>query len=200
MENGIVKPMLRSLLISYVLSGILLAALALALYKLRLKEGQVNLMVYAVYLLTCLSGGFLAGKRIRQRRFFWGLLSGLLYFLVLFAVSWAMNMGSAIDMERSVTVMGICALGGTIGGCSVNVQKREYLIPVMAMESGHSLFSSIRCPLPGLIFSYFFFFFTPASSRLPTACASTKTALPKNTNMSPRLNTTFLRDFHSMVK
>ena len=116
MENGIVKPMLRSLLISYVLSGILLAALALALYKLRLKEGQVTLMVYAVYLLTCLSGGFLAGKRIRQRRFFWGLLSGLLYFLVLFAVSWAMNMGSAIDMERSVTVMGICALGGTIGG------------------------------------------------------------------------------------
>ena len=44
MENGIVKPMLRSLLISYVLSGILLAALAFALYKLRLKEGQVNLM------------------------------------------------------------------------------------------------------------------------------------------------------------
>lgn len=116
MENGIVKPMLRSLLISYVLSGILLAALAFALYKLRLKEGQVNLMVYAVYLLTCLCGGFLAGKRIRQRRFFWGLLSGLLYFLVLFAVSWAMNMGAAIDMERSVTVMGICALGGTIGG------------------------------------------------------------------------------------
>ena len=66
MENGIVKPMLRSLLISYVLSGILLAALAFALYKLRLKEGQVNLMVYAVYLLTCLSGGFLAGKRIDE--------------------------------------------------------------------------------------------------------------------------------------
>ena len=58
MENGIVKPMLRSLLISYVLSGILLAALAFALYKLRLKEGQVNLMVYAVCLLTCLCGGF----------------------------------------------------------------------------------------------------------------------------------------------
>ncbi|MCD7990657.1 MAG: TIGR04086 family membrane protein [Clostridia bacterium] len=125
MENGIVKPMLRSLLISYVLSGILLAALAFALYKLRLKEGQVNLMVYAVYLLTCLSGGFLAGKRIRQRRFFWGLLSGLLYFLVLFAVSWAMNMGSAIDMERSVTVMGICALGGTIGGGDTKLMNKS---------------------------------------------------------------------------
>ena len=110
MENGIVKPMIRSLLISYVLSGILLAALAFALYKLHLKEGQVNLMVFAVYFVL------LAGKGIRQRRFFWGLLSGLFYFVVLFAVSWAMNMGSPIDMERSVTVMGVCALGGTIGG------------------------------------------------------------------------------------
>lgn len=116
MENGIVKPMIRSLLISYVLSGILLAALAFALYKLRLKEGQVNLMVFAVYFITCLAGGLLAGKRICQRRFFWGLLSGLLYFLVLFAVSWAMNIGTPMDMERSVIVMGLCALGGTIGG------------------------------------------------------------------------------------
>ena len=43
MENGIAKPMLRSLLVSYVLSGILLAVLAFALYQLRLKEGQVNI-------------------------------------------------------------------------------------------------------------------------------------------------------------
>lgn len=116
MENGVVKPMVRSLLVSYILSGLLLAGLALALYKLRLKEGTVNLMVYGIYLLTCLTGGFLAGRRIGQRRFFWGLLSGLLYFIVLFAVSWAMNMGSSVDMERSVTVMGICAMGGMLGG------------------------------------------------------------------------------------
>ena len=134
MENGIVKPMLRSLLISYVLSGLLLGALAFALYKLRLKEGQVNLMVdldgveqlrqlailklvvYLVYLAACLAGGAAAGKRLRQRRFFWGLLSGLFYFLILFAVSWVMNPWSALDTERSVTVMAVCALGGMLGG------------------------------------------------------------------------------------
>jgi putative membrane protein (TIGR04086 family) len=116
MENGIVKPLLRSLLISYVLSGLLLGALAFALFKLRLKEGQVNLMVYVVYLAACLTGGALAGRSLRQRRFFWGLLSGLFYFFVLFAVSWAMNPWSALDMERAVTVMGVCALGGMLGG------------------------------------------------------------------------------------
>ena len=95
MENGIAKPMLRSLLVSYVLSGILLAVLAFALYQLRLKEGQVNIMVYAIYFITCFLGGLTAGKGIRQRRFFWGLLSGLLYFLVLFAVSWLQTFNAA---------------------------------------------------------------------------------------------------------
>ena len=98
METGVIRPLLRSLLISYLLSGVLLASLAFALYKLRLSEGPVNLMVFAVYLAACLTGGFLAGRRIRQRRSFWGLLSGLLYFMVLFAVSWAMNLGSPIAM------------------------------------------------------------------------------------------------------
>ena len=45
-----------------------------------------------------------------------GLLSGLAYFLVLFVVSWVMNKGGAMDMQRSLTVMGICAVGGTLGG------------------------------------------------------------------------------------
>lgn len=116
MENGIVKPMLRSLLVSYLLSGILLAVLAFALYQLRLKEGQVNVMVYVIYFVTCFLGGMVAGKGIRQRRFFWGLLSGLAYFLVLLAVSWMMNKGGAVDMDRSLTVLGICAAGGTMGG------------------------------------------------------------------------------------
>ena len=116
MENGIVKPMLRSLLISYVLSGLLLGALAFALYKLRLKEGQVNLMVYLVYLAACLAGGAAAGKRLRQRRFFWGLLSGMFYFLILFAASWAMDPRASIQAARSLMVLGVCAFGGTLGG------------------------------------------------------------------------------------
>ena len=113
---------------------------------------------------------------------------------------WGMIIISSLVIGMSIYILIVQAYLNKLLMDKFNDQKRECPLPVMAMESGHSLFSSIRCPLPGLIFSYFFFFFTPASSRLPTACASTKTALPKNTNMSPRLNTTFLRDFHSMVK
>ena len=116
MENGIVKPMLRSLLISYVLSGILLAALAFALYKFRLKEGQIRIGVNAVYIITCLAGGLIMGKSIRQRRFFWGLTLGLVYFLVLLAVSFLLNKGLNGTMNQILTTMAICAASGTIGG------------------------------------------------------------------------------------
>ena len=110
------KPMLRSLLLSYALSALLLTGLAFCLYRLRLKEGQVNLMVFAIYLIACFAGGLAARKGIRKRRFFWGFLLGLLYFLVLFAVSWALNQGGPVDLERSATVLGLCVLGGSLGG------------------------------------------------------------------------------------
>ena len=116
MENGIVKPMLRSLLISYVLSGILLAALAFALYKFRLKEGQIRIGVNAVYIITCLVGGLIMGKSIRQRRFFWGLLTGLLYFLALFAASVLLRQGRVPDFSHVLPVLACCAAGGMAGG------------------------------------------------------------------------------------
>ncbi len=70
MEKSKLQVTLRNLLITYILTGILLVVLALALYKFQLKEGQIRLGVNAVYIITCLFGGILMGKSIRQRRFF----------------------------------------------------------------------------------------------------------------------------------
>lgn len=116
METKVMKPLLRSLFISYVLSAIFLGVLAFALYKLRLGESLVNLLIFAVYFAACFAGGFFTGRRVRNRRFFWGLLSGLFYFLVLFAATFAMNPKAAIDAGRSLMVLGVCAMGGTLGG------------------------------------------------------------------------------------
>ena len=49
METKVIKPLLRSLFISYALSALFLGALAFALYKLRLGESMVNLLIFAVY-------------------------------------------------------------------------------------------------------------------------------------------------------
>ena len=116
MTNGFVKPLLRSLLFSYLATGILLFALSLGLYKFRFRPAQVGLAVHLIYAVTCFLGGFLAGKSLRQRRFFCCFLTGAAYFLVLFFMSAALDKGITANMNQILTVLGICAASGTIGG------------------------------------------------------------------------------------
>lgn len=116
MNQGKLRTTLRCLLFSYLLTGILLVALAFALYKLHLKEAQVQIAVYATYIITCFLGGILMGKGIRQRRFFWGLCLGILYFLVLWLVSLALNKGINGSPTQVMMVLAMCAAGGTAGG------------------------------------------------------------------------------------
>lgn len=108
--------LLKSLLAAYFLTGVLLLALALGLYKLQLGESAVNMAVTGVYVITCLVGGILAGKASGQHKFLWGLATGVLYFLILLAASFFLNGGLEADVKELLTVLGMCAGSGTIGG------------------------------------------------------------------------------------
>ena len=68
MESSTPKILLRSLLFSYVLSGLLLVATSFALYKFRLKESQVKLAVNVSALLR--PGRFPHGKRTSKTPIF----------------------------------------------------------------------------------------------------------------------------------
>ena len=65
--------MMKALLLSYVVTGILLLGLAFLLYKLGLGESQVNLGIMITYILSCLAGGFYMGRKGKTRRFLWGM-------------------------------------------------------------------------------------------------------------------------------
>lgn len=116
MEKSKIQITLRTLLITYILTGILLVVLAFALYKFRLKESQIRIGVNAIYIIACLVGGLIIGKAARQRRFFWGLILGLMYFAVLFLVSLLINKGINGNLNHILITMAICAASGTAGG------------------------------------------------------------------------------------
>ena len=111
-----IKILTRSLLFSYLLSALLLTLLAFGLFRFKLAPSRVASAVYGVYALSCFLGGLLAGKGISDRRFFWGLLAGLLYSLLLALMSFLFNQGVEGDTKSMTIVMGICAFGGTLGG------------------------------------------------------------------------------------
>ena len=108
--------LVRSLLFSYILTGILLLALSFLLYKMKLSRRQVRMGVYAVYVLSFLFGGFLAGKQIKNRRFLWGGLNGILYFALLFLLSLLLNQGLHAGIPGILLNFALCAGSGTVGG------------------------------------------------------------------------------------
>ena len=78
---------LKSLLASYVITGILLVLLAAALYKFELNEKMVSAAIIAIYVVATLIGGIMIGKYAKTRRFVWGLGLGIGYFALLLLIT-----------------------------------------------------------------------------------------------------------------
>ena len=108
--------LLKSLLFSYILTGVLLALLAFALYRFGLGERTVSIAIIVIYVLATLLGGFAAGKRMKSRRFLWGLLMGGAYFLILAVMSFAVGKGDMQVGSSFFSTLALCAGGGMLGG------------------------------------------------------------------------------------
>ena len=106
----------KSLLFSYILTGVLLALLAFALYKFGLGERTVSAAIIVIYVVATLFSGFAAGKRMKSRRFLWGLLMGGAYFLILAVMSLVAGKGDMQVGSSFFTTLALCAGGGMLGG------------------------------------------------------------------------------------
>lgn len=107
--------MMKALLLSYAITGILLLGLAFLLYKLGLGESQVNLGIMVTYIISCLAGGFYMGRKGKNRRFLWGMGLGLGYAALLWAVTY-LTEHSGGDLKETILMFFICILGGALGG------------------------------------------------------------------------------------
>lgn len=105
----------KTLLISYAVTVVLLFLFALILYKMKLSGAQASMGVTVIYLISCGLGGFITGKQMRSRRLLWGLLSGALYFTILFLLSMLSGGGLSADLKNMFTVLGTCLAGSAAG-------------------------------------------------------------------------------------
>ena len=108
--------MVKALLAAYVVTGILLIILALALYKFELNEGAVTAGVTAVYLISTFTGGLVVGKLTKVRRFLWGIVLGILYFALLLLVTVGIYRTFHGSSTEILVTFALCAGGGMAGG------------------------------------------------------------------------------------
>lgn len=107
---------LRSLVASYIITGIVLLLLSFGVYKLELGEAAVNIMVIAIYLVVTFLGGIMTGKQVKEKKFLWGALFGLLYIIFIFLASIIISKEFDLLAMRSITAMLLCIGGGIFGG------------------------------------------------------------------------------------
>ena len=94
---------------------LLLLLSAVLLEKLGLNSEQARLMIYAVYIISGLAAGLLAGKWKRERKFVWGALAGFVWLLVVLIISLCMNQAS-IDVKEFFPAIFCMVGGGMLGG------------------------------------------------------------------------------------
>lgn len=114
--NGRVLILIGLLVFAYVITGGLLLGLAFLLYKFRLDEKVINMAVIVIYVLVTFLTGFLAGKKLKVRKFLWGFLLGAGYFLILAVVSLVVGQQETVMGKHLLTTFLLCAGGGMLGG------------------------------------------------------------------------------------
>ncbi len=108
--------MLKALLASYIVTGLLLLLMALLLYKMDLNEQMVTVGIIVTYIVSTFVGGLILGKLTRVKKFMWGLALGVTYFALLLLISLGVYRTLGSGAVNVATTLLMCAGGGMIGG------------------------------------------------------------------------------------
>ena len=106
----------KSLIIAYIVTGVLLLFAALLMQKIGLKDNQVWLFVILIYGVSNIVSGFIFGKMRKNRRLLNGIIIGVAYFAMLVLISAIINKGFENELGKNIISLVVCILGGAIGG------------------------------------------------------------------------------------
>jgi len=115
-QNTKMFALIKGLLFSYIITAFILLILSLLMLKLDLSSTVISVGINFAYIVSAFVGGFFVGKKIEQRKFLWGLIMGVFYFIVLMLISLMMNRVAPLPMGSLFTVFIICGLSGMLGG------------------------------------------------------------------------------------
>lgn len=107
---------IKSLLASYIVTGILLLVLTFFMYTFELNEKIVSAAIVGIYVVSTLIGGMIIGKLTKSKRYLWGMVLGIIYFVLLLLITLGVYRTLNGDSVSIVTSLILCAGGGMTGG------------------------------------------------------------------------------------
>lgn len=108
--------LIKTILAMYIVTGLLLVVLAFVVSKADKEEMVARIGVVAVYVISCMLGGYIIGKCKGKRKFIWGMLVGAIYAAILIGIGIIIGMGSLPNLITGATAAAICIASGMLGG------------------------------------------------------------------------------------
>jgi len=104
------------LLLAYLITigGLLL--MAFLLYKIPLSDSAVNIGIVIIYIISTFLSAFICGRKMKQKKYIWGFLLGISYFIILFIISLITKQSLDSLGNNTITAFLICVGSGTLGG------------------------------------------------------------------------------------
>ena len=108
--------MAKGVVLAYLISGICLLLLAFLMFQWDVAEGVVRGGIIFAYVFSCFLSGMVVSAHREGRKYLWGLAMGLLYYVILFAVSMILNRAVFTQIPGIFPALFLCAFGGMLGG------------------------------------------------------------------------------------
>lgn len=108
--------LLKNLFLSYIVTFFMLVMLAFIVYRWELGDKTVSLVLIATYIIATLLGGFLTGKKIREKKFLWGMGLSVMYLVVFCILAVIFHGISGFVASNTITTIILCLASGMLGG------------------------------------------------------------------------------------
>lgn len=105
----------KAFVISALITAVLLLLCAYLMLKTGVGEQVLGVLLAGVDALAAFAGGVYLGRKAGKQKFLWGLIFGVLYFLIYLLLAFLAN-GPALRMESLLKSLLVMAAGGMIGG------------------------------------------------------------------------------------
>lgn len=115
-QNTKMFSVLKGLLFSYIITAFVLLILALLMLKLDISGTVIAGGINFAYIISAFIGGFFVGKKAEQKKFVWGFLLGVIYFMIIMLITLFLNRSTPLPMGNLFLVFILSSISGMIGG------------------------------------------------------------------------------------
>ncbi len=106
----------KALVTSYVITLFLLLVVSFLMHLTGMGGTAVSVSVIVITVLSVFIGSFYLGKHVEQKRFLWGLLAAMVYFIVYILISLVVKGDNPIDFLEYGKKLIMIAASGMLGG------------------------------------------------------------------------------------